>query len=286
MFKDLLIYLVTFGGVGALAYGGYPLLRKLFGKAQGTFERRADKDAEQLEDMFLKVEKKKLVYLNIGAPIVLALGAYLVTQNLIFAILGAGLGMFLPSIWIMKLTRDRKNKFHAQLIDALMILSSSLKGGLSLIQSIEEVVNEMPAPAAYEFGNVLRQVKLGYSLEEALEELRERMGTEEIDLLTTAVTLTQQTGGDLPEVLANLVQTMREKNKVLQQIKTLSLQGRIQGVIMSILPIAFFFTVTSMNKDFFNIMLEAEIGRTLLMAAVILQIVGMFLIFKFSKVRV
>lgn len=286
MVNDLIIYLIAFGSVGALAYAGYPIFTGLFHKTFNSPNKRSDIGISNLDDIRLKAEKRKLFYLNLGAPAVMAFAAYFMTKNLLFAILGGGFGMFIPGLWTAKLQKDRKNKFHTQLIDALMILSSSLKGGLSLIQSIEEVVNEMPYPVAEEFGEVLRQVKLGYSLEEALEELRGRMSSEETDLLVTAVTLTQQTGGDLPEVLSNLVQTMREKNKVFQQIKTLSMQGKIQGVVMSLLPIVFFFVVTSMNKDFFQVMLKEQIGRYLLMGAVGAQIVGMFLIFKFSRVEV
>ena len=127
---------------------------------------------------------------------------------------------------------------------------------------------------------------MGISLDESLERLNRRMRSEELNLIVTAISVARETGGSLPQTFGQLTSTLREKNKLLGKVKTLTVQGRLQGVIMSLLPIGFTILVFSLNPGFFNIMLKNELGRMLLGYALISQIVGMFLIRKFSKVEV
>jgi tight adherence protein B len=167
-----------------------------------------------------------------------------------------------------------------------MILSSSLKGGLSLLQSLEVLVDEIPAPMSQEIGLVVRENKMGITLEETLKRLDKRMKMEDLSLVINSVLVARETGGDLTKVFSRLTTTIRDNRKLKDSINTLTLQGKLQGLVMSILPIVFVFWVLNFNKHHFDIMLQSEVGRVLLIAAFILQALGMILIRKFSIIRI
>ena len=194
--------------------------------------------------------------------------------------------LVVPLLGLRVMAMQRRAKLESQLVDAVMILSSSLKGGLSLVQSIEVLVEEMGAPISQEFGVILRENKMGITLEESLTRLHERLKIEELTYLVGSLLVARETGGDLTKVLSRLATTIRDNRRLKDSIKTLTLQGKLQGIIMSALPFFFVAWVLSFNKGHFDIMFSTEIGRMLLIAALFLQIIGMFLIKIFSTIRI
>jgi len=154
------------------------------------------------------------------------------------------------------------------------------------LQGLEVLVEEMPAPINQELGLVIRENKMGIPLEECLNRLNKRLNIDELGLVVNALLVARQTGGELPKVFSRLTVTIRDNRKLKESIKTLTLQGRLQGLIMSILPFAFVAWVLSVNKHHFDIMLETDTGRMLLILAVILQCCGMILIRIFSIIHV
>jgi len=183
------------------------------------------------------------------------------------------------------LTKRTKEKFSDQLIDALMIMSSSFRGGLSLIQALEAVVDEMPDPINKEFGIVLGENKMGVSLEEALFHLYNRLPSAALQQMITAILLARETGGNLPVIFSRIVTNIREHKKVQQNLDTLTIQGKIQGAVMSLLPIGFGFVLFSANKKIFEHMFHSELGRGMLMYAIISETIGAFLVWKISTFR-
>lgn len=244
---------------------------------------------ETLKEMMLFVDPKKIALFNLICPaaavVIFALIGLRFGSFIIGGLIGVAVGFMIPSIVIKQMVVGRKNKFNSQISDALMILSSCLKGGLSLLQAIEAVVEELPPPVSQEFGLILRENKMGMSLEESFDKLNKRLPSEELNLLTTAILVARETGGDITKLFGILINTIRAKLKVTDNVKTLSMQGKIQGIVMSILPIAFTVMVYSFNPHYFDIMLASPIGRLLLIYAVISEIAGMFLIKMFSKVK-
>ena len=172
-----------------------------------------------------------------------------------------------------------------QLVDALMIMSSSFRGGLSLIQAIEAVVEEMPDPIATEFLSVLGENKMGVSLEEAMYHLYKRMPSVSLQQMITAILLARETGGNLPIIFSKIVTNIRENRKIQQNLDTLTLQGKIQGFVMALLPIGFGFVIFSANKRIFMNMVQTQIGQALLTYAVVSEIIGAIMIIKISSFR-
>ena len=265
---------------------GSQLLPTFLKRASSLHAKKVVETEKQLDKMFIEVNRRNLVLWYTVTPLVIGVLAFLVLRSLGMSFL-AGLASFIiPSIIIKNLKEQRRSRFQSQLPDGIMVLSSSLKGGLSLMQAIELVVEEVPAPFSQEFGLVLRENKIGVPLEDSLKHLHERMRLEELDLIINSILVSKETGGDLTKVLARLSVTLRDNRKLKESIKTLTLQGKLQGIIMSALPFIFIIWVLSFNRGHFDIMLSSETGRILLITAGGLQIVGMLLIYKFSKIDV
>ncbi len=281
----IVIFGLVFGSVYLLGWQLYPAGTK---QLRQYHTKKVEASARAIDEMFMDVPaKKQIALLHILTPLVLGAAAFIIFGgNISFAFSAAALGLVLPTLFLQRKKALRRERFRVQLTDALMILISSLRGGLSFLQSIEVLAEEMPAPISEEFGLVLREHKMGTSLEEALERLNKRMPSSELNLITTAVLVSRETGGDIAGVFSKLVESFRESARVMEKVKTLTLQGKLQGIIMSILPVVFAVVVYTTNPAFVKIMFEHPIGRMLLWVALGLQIVGSLLIWRLSKVEV
>ncbi len=251
-------------------------------------ERRQRELANKMERVLPKESVKQITFFHMVAPVGMAVGGFLFfpdSLRLVGVIVGFIAGFLFPGIYAQMLISRNRTKFNTQLIDALMIMSSSFRGGLSLVQAMEAVVEEMPDPIAQEFAVVLGENKMGVTLDEALNHLFNRMGSPALQQMITAILLARETGGNLPVIFNRIVSTIRETTKVMQNLKTLTLQGKIQGVVMSLLPFGFVIIVSSSTQDYFTHMLQSDMGRALLIYAGISWLIGGALILKISSLK-
>lgn len=242
--------------------------------------------ASEMDKMFYDKNPKRIAMLYYILPIVFSLSGYLFLKSLFFMVLGVFVGLIIPNLILKMRFKRRVQKFSDQLLNAINMLASCLKGGLSLLQGLEVLVEEMPAPMNQEIGLVVRENKMGISLEESLIRLNKRMNLEELGLVINALLVARETGGELTKVFSRLSTTIRDNYKLKENIKTLTLQGRLQGMLMSFLPIVFVGWVLSVNKHHFDIMMNNNLGRMLLVIAVVLQVFGMILIRMFSVIKI
>lgn len=245
-----------------------------------------EKIVYRLSTIFIDVPSKRILYMFLALFCGLSVLGLVATKSIIGLFSGAAMAIILPAFIVKIIEMRRRSAFKGQLVDALMILSSSLRAGLSLIQAIEELTGEMPAPLSQEFGLLLRENHMGVPLEEAFMHLRERMKVEDLDLIITAILVARDTGGDLTQTFSRLTFTIREKEKLIGRVKSLCTQGKLQGIVMIFLPIFFAFAVFGMNKDFFNTMTQDKTGQFLIVYAVVSEIIGAYLIMKLSKIEV
>lgn len=278
-----LILIFLFCSIGIL---GYQMIPVLWDRFYAWRVHGVEMQKTRLKEMFLDMDPQKIFILNVASPLFMGMIGLLVTRSLMGLLIGLGIGFAIPVLIVKNLVLARKAKFCSQITDGLMILSSCLKGGLSLLQSIEALVEELPSPISQEFGLILRENKMGIALEESFENLNKRMPSDELNLLTTAILVARETGGDITLLFARLVATIRAKIKLNDNVKTLSMQGKIQGIVMSGLPIGFAILVVSFNPNYFDIMLSSPLGRGLLVYAVISELIGMYMIRMFSKVNI
>ncbi|MBL7152052.1 MAG: type II secretion system F family protein [Candidatus Omnitrophica bacterium] len=283
MTLQIIISLVTFAGVFLLVRLFFPATQA---RLEGWQKARIDRITPKLDRMFLVVPLKRLMLLDVLSPLLCGLLGFLFTRTLWVAFAAMAGGLFVPMVILRQLESARRKKFTSQLVDALMILSSSLKAGLSLTQAFETLVEEMPAPIAQEFGLVVRQMRMGISIEEAMHKLKKRMAVDELDMVITAMMVSKETGGDLITTFSKVTHTIQERNKLVGRVNTLCVQAKMQGVIMSILPILFGLFVYKVNPGFFDIFLKDRFGRLLLVYAAISEVLGIIFIAKLSRVDV
>jgi tight adherence protein B len=264
----------------------FSLLPIFVQKIQSWQQQKEAVFAKEMDKMFYDKSPKNIVMLYYILPLVFGVGGYILLKSQIFMVIGILIGLAIPNFILKTRYKHRISKFNDQLLDAINMLSSCVKGGLSLLQGLEVLVEEMPVPMSQELGLVVRENKMGIPLEECLSRLNKRMNIDELGLVVNALLVARETGGELPKVFSRLTVTIRDNRKLRESIKTLTLQGRMQGVIMSFLPIAFVVWVLSVNKHHFDIMLNSDLGRMLLIIAVILQAVGMILIKIFSTIKI
>ncbi|MDP8259872.1 MAG: type II secretion system F family protein [Candidatus Gygaella obscura] len=246
--------------------------------------KKTEETTQSLDRMFYRVSQKKIMILLVSAPLVLGFLGFVFSSQPIGLIIGVIVGAILPTIIMKQLERRRITVFENQLVDGMMIISSSLKAGLSLLQAIESLVEEMPVPISQEFGLLVNENRMGITFEECAQHLKRRVHSEDLDMVITAILVARETGGDLTETFSQLVYTIREKKKLDRRVRTLTVQGRMQGVIMALLPIVFAIFVYNINPNSFDIMLKDDVGRMLLGYAFVSQIIGMILIKKLSQV--
>lgn len=275
---------LCFIGVGILAYVLVPVAMT---KAREINEKNT-KDLALKVDIHLQgADFQKANRLQMIAPAAFGLAGFAVFHDVrvLGAFAGIALGIILPRLYIGKLIRARRRKFNEQLMDALMIMSSSFRGGLSLIQAVEAIVEEMPDPVRKEFGIVLGENKMGVALEESLNRLYQRMPSPGLRQMITAILLARETGGNLPLIFSRIVTTMRERKKIQQNLQTLTVQGKIQAAVMTGLPVIFVLGVSTTNPKFFDGMLHTPDGQKLVALCLVLWVVGALSILKISTFK-
>lgn len=199
---------------------------------------------------------------------------------------GAVFGFVLPWGWLWWRRRGRFNKFEKQLPDALELISRALRSGHSLSSGLNVVSTEMPAPISVEFRNVYDEQNLGISMEQALRNMLIRMPNMDLKFFVTAVAIQRQAGGDLAEILNKISYIVRERFKILGQVKALTGEGRISGVVLMGLPVVLFFTVYYLNPEYIMLLFNRELGRQMVTVAVIMQIFGAIVIKKIVDIKV
>ena len=260
-----------------------PTLQKWF---KGWEEKKEKTVAQKLDKLFYEKKPFNIVKLYILPPLLLGAGGLILFKSLLFAVVFGAVGLAIPGLILKAKAMRRRQQLSNQILDTIMIISSSLKSGLSILQSLEIIVEEMPAPISQEMGLLVRENKMGVTLEDSLKKFKDRVVMDEYNFLVNSILVARETGGDLPKVLSRLTVTIRDNRKIRDSISTLTTQGRLQGIIMSVIPLFFAWWVMTFNKNHFDIMLRSQIGRVLLAVAIVLQILGIILIRKFSTIKI
>ena len=288
--QEVLFLSLAMGSAGGLGLMAFPVATRCWTGLAGRIEQfrqaKVDTTRKVLDDLFLEIEPRWLKVAYGVVPLGIGLAVFLLTTQIILALIGMVFGLLAPDLWVRASRAMRRRRFGAQLVDALFMLSSSLRAGLSLPQAFEQLESEMIPPASQEFGLMMKGHRLGLTLEEALHRLNERMPSDELRLVTTAVLVARETGGDVTTIIHQLITTIRERKKLEEKVKTLTMQGKLQAYIMSALPILFLVAMQAMNTQYFDLLLHEPSGQMILLGAFVLWLVGMLLLMRLSKVDI
>ena len=226
----------------------------------------------------------------------LSLGLSVLTMLIFGLLLSWVLGFFLslivgffsfrlPRMVVDKMVERRIKQYQGQMVDALQLLSNGIRAGLSVPQGIGMVVAEMPPPVQQEFNLILQQNRVGVPLEECFETLTKRIPLEDNDMFVSSVNILRETGGNLAEVFDTIVGVIRERIRLQQKIDTYTAQGMFQGYTIAAMPFAITGIYAASDPDSVAKVFSHPLGILLVIAAVILDLIGLFVIMKIVKIK-
>ena len=191
-----------------------------------------------------------------------ALGATLFPAlSSIWALAGAvAIGYWGPLFYVRRRQNQRLNAFNAGLADTVTLVANSLRAGSSFLQSLELVTRESQPPISTEFARVVREVSIGLPLEDALQNLNQRVHSDDLELMTTAIAIQYQVGGNLAEIMDTIAQTIRERVRIKGEIRTLTAQQRLSGYIVGFLPVGLLLVLMIIAPKFINPMFQQPPG--------------------------
>jgi tight adherence protein B len=202
---------------------------------------------------------------------------------LVVAPFGLPIGFRLPRKIVQMLWDWRIARFEDQLLDALAFMSNGLRSGLSLIQTMEMVAEELSNPISQEFGLVLSEQRVGVPFEEALLNLEERIGSEDAQIMVTSINILRQSGGNLSETFQTISYTIRERKKVKGKIKTMTAQGVAQAAIITVMPFALAAVLWMFDHELVERMWSTWLGWVFIFFLLFLQTIGALIMRKIAK---
>ncbi len=212
--------------------------------------------------------------------------SFLLTRSIYLSIAAGLLLTPIPFICMQFKKHQREEKFTELFPDALAMISRSLRSGHSFTSAIELVGNEVADPLGGLFKTAYDQQLLGLRINDTLNNLNNRIDSLDLRFFTTAVAINTEVGGNFAEILDKLAETIRDRIKVRRQLRVHTAQGRMTGYILAAMPIFVFFLMNFMLPGYQKILLESTKGRTILIVAAIMQVIGFFVIRRIINIRI
>ena len=206
--------------------------------------------------------------------------------NMYVAPVVAVIAFLAPFVWLFMKRKGRLNKFAKQLPEGMELIARALRAGHSLAAGLHVVAEEMPIPISKEFGRVYEEQNLGVTLEDALKNLLERVPNLDLKFFVTSVVIQRQTGGDLAEILDRIGHVIRERIKILGQVKALTAEGRLSGIVLVALPIGLFILMLWMKPDYIELLWKDPDGIKMSIGAIVMMIIGTLSIKKIIDIKV
>jgi tight adherence protein B len=273
MLAGIVLLLVT-GSVFFFSLVIFTVLAKAYEQYQ---ERYVVKSMNDLSDMFLFVDARQLLVLNIASMCLLGILTYIIF-NPILTVLATVFGFFLPIILVKHYRARRIKRFNVQLVDALQAMANAFKAGLTFPQAIEHVAREAQAPLSQEFGLFVKEVKLGVPLEEALINMGRRVGSDDLELVVVATNIARQLGGNMAEMFETISNVIRERFRLEGKIDALTSQGKLQGWVVAAMPAILGMVLNYMRPDLMGPMMDHWFGYVLVTIIAIMEVLGVLII--------
>jgi tight adherence protein B len=192
----------------------------------------------------------------------------------------------IPFIYLLDRKTKRLNKFTLQFPDALDMIARSLRAGHSFTSAMQVVYQEMPDPVSKVFRIAYDEQNLGLSLPESLDNMTKRINSLDLSFFVTAVNIQRETGGNLAEIFEKIGTTIRERFKILGQVKIYTAQGKLSGYILTAIPLFLAFTIWVISPDYIEVLFKTTVGMYLIAGAIALQIIGFLIIRKIIDIKI
>ena len=262
--------------------GTFPLLRRLV--TGNAWSARAARDLAQA-GWNLKVSEYLLIRLSfagaLGAGAVLIAGP--ASAGILVGILMAVGGCMLPAIVLQFYRSRRHDRISKQLAETLTLISNSLRSGFAFTQAVELAAKQIQPPLADELERFLHDVSLGAPTDVALQQMADRSGSYDLDMMVSTIVIQRNTGGNLSEILDNVAETIRERDRLQSEIRSLTASQRFTGLILSIYPVFLGMLFFIIMPDVWKVLFTEGFGRFLLIIAGVLQVLGIVTIRRILK---
>lgn len=281
-----------------LAFGafGWQIARAVQSGVGAYSDSSSEETSRQFEDLFLFIPAKKIADIGRAAAAALFLLFFIplfsltdMVSTAAGAVLGAffgGLALLAPARLAAFLRVRRRRAFNLQLVEALGSMSNALRAGFSINQAFETVVQNGEKPISQEFGVMLRQMRVGMNFYDALQSLDRRVGSEDLTLVVTAIDIARRTGGNLTEIFDKIGLTIRERMRIERRVLTLTAQGRLQGIIVALMPAVLGGVMTAIKPDMMLPFFRSAAGMVSIGLTAALIAAGWFFIRKIIKIDV
>jgi len=274
----------------------YIFLVSLFSGAENYSSTYSEKMARQFEDILLFVPPQQIARAGMAAALILFTIVFLLAGGLtskIGFVAGLLLGclvaipaLFSPKLLLIFLKNRRLKKFNLQLVDTLVSMSNALKAGFSIVQAFESVVKEGEMPISQEFDMFLQQTRFGVNFSEALSNMEKRVGSDDLSLVVNAIETARKTGGNLTEIFEKIASTIRERMRIENRIQTLTAQGRLQGIVVSFMPVVIGVALAIVDPELMMPFVRSMSGIILMAGVVVLIVCGGLVIRKIVNIDV
>jgi len=262
-----------------------PLLRALL--AHTHWSERATID---LERAGLSLRVGEYLLLRLIVAIITGLAALLIIGSagvgLLFALAFGGVGFMLPAWYLRRRRRRRAATISHQLIEMLQLTSSALRSGFAFTQAVETAAKQLAPPILDEVNRFLRDTALGRSMEDSLNAMVERVDSYDLEIAVTAILVQSTTGGNLAEILGNVADTLRERERIRGEIRSLTAHQRFTAQVLSVYPVALALFFFALNPSLMSVMWTERLGQVILAIGVGLQLIGAFAIPRILSVDV
>ena len=195
-------------------------------------------------------------------------------------------GWLIPRLLLSRARKKRLARIDMQLPDALLAMAKSLQVGTGFLQALSNAANEVPAPLGAELQRTVRDLQLGADAEEVFTAMAERIGSPDVDILVTAIIIQRTTGGNLSEILINVCSTVRERAELREEVMTLTATERLTSNMMAALPVLVAVGFVFLRPEMGRLLFETTIGRIAIVAAIMLEIIGIVIIRKLANIKI
>jgi tight adherence protein B len=239
-----------------------------------------------LADAFVFVNRQKAAAWSLSLMFGLPFAAFLLTRSLLIAAACVPIALVLPRRYLARMRGKRIEALEKQLPDALLMMSGALRAGASFPSALEAVVHETTAPISQEFDLLMREIRFGIDLDIAMRNIEKRIPLPDFLMMTAAVTIAREVGGNLAESLESVARTLREKLQMEGKIRALTSQGRMQGIVMTCLPLFLMLVLRFMEPKAMAPLFGEPIGWSTLAVIGVMEILGYVSIKKITHIDV
>jgi tight adherence protein B len=242
--------------------------------------------SNNMSDMFMSIDPNQLFVLNLAAIVILPILTWFITGDIAATLAVMGIIIILPAFIYRSARKKRLKRFEQQLPDGLAMISGAMRAGASLNIALEGMVKEQPAPLSQEFELFLKEQRLGVEFEVSLKSMQERIPIQDFNMLVTALLINREVGGNLAETMETLGETLRRKEMMEGKIEGLTAQGKLQGIVMTGLPIFLGMLLNFMEPEAMSKLWTTTIGWIVLTIIIVMEALGYFIINKITSIDV